>query len=873
MRPREPHRPRPHSVLALLAFCAAFASNGLGQDLFAAKNLPTELQPAAVALTDLNGDGLQDVLAANAGSGSLTVLLGQGAWKFGPNKQYASIPTATDLVTGDVDGDGNLDALFARLNGSTISMLRGSGTGAFFPGLTAFSAAAGAEVLRSADLNGDGRFDLVSANRVAGSVSVLMGAPGSGFAPALTTPVGTSPTGLALGDFDLDGQLDLVTANEGSASVSLLSHASLGGSAPAGMPATYALAQAPRAIVSLDVNADGRQDVAFTFPSAGTVGWMLGSATGFGSVASLGAGASVSGLSTADVSGDGRADLIAVNSVPWGQLQVLRSNGASGFLATKSYLAGNSPTEVALGELSGDSIPDLVIGNNSSLGSYATALRGDGAGGFVVPKTTPIGSGPWHLETADLNADGRCDAVVTNASSNNLSILIASSAAVAFSMPLSATTGQAPRCVVIRDFNGDGKLDAAVANSSPPPYTSGTIGIHLGTGLGSLPQASQIQASGGPWYLGAGDFNNNGATDIVFANRYTSRVGLTLGNGVGGFAAPSLIQTFSNGQPYQLAVGDFNEDGNLDVLTCDSNTGILTRLQGNGSGGFAPAAGVPVGGTPSAIALADLNLDGHTDAVACRLEPEDDVVTLLGSGLGTFPQNQKYVTGTGPRSARVGDLDRDGILDIIVANRTASNVAFLRGSSSPPFKLEATYLCGLAPRDLALIDLDADGALDVATANTDGSVSLLLNELGVPAGLNAFGTGTAGCRGRIGLSASGSPTVGNATFGLECTNVPPTGLGAILIGDVASTGTGFDPLGVGIQMHVDALASTVLFGYDSQSGGSASSFGRVAIPGVPALIGASFACQGYFEEPPLESCGKSPYRVVASRGLMITIQP
>ncbi|MBL8696287.1 MAG: VCBS repeat-containing protein [Planctomycetes bacterium] len=873
MRPREPHRSCPNSVLALLSLCGAFTSSGLGQNLFAAKNLPTELQPSAVALTDLNGDGRQDVLAANAGSSSLTVLLGQGAWVFGPNKQYATIPSATDLLTGDVDADGKLDAIFARLNGSAVSMLRGTGTGAFLPGLSAYSAAAGAEVLRGADLDGDGRFDLVTANRVAGSISVLLGSPAGGFAPAINTSVGSSPTGLALGDFDLDGQLDAVTANEGSANLSLLTQVALGGSAPAGMPATYALAQAPRSLVSLDVNADGRQDVAFTFPSAGSVGWMLGSASGFGSVVTLGAGASVSGLSTADITGDGRADLIAVNSVPWGQLQVLRNNGASGFLGAKSYLAGNSPTEVALGELSGDGALDLVIGNNSSLGSYATALRGDGAGGFVVPKTTPIGDGPWHLETADLNADGRSDAVVTNASSNTISILLASSAAVAFSMPLSATTGQAPRCVVLRDFNGDGKLDAAVANSSPPPYTSGTIGIHLGSGFGSLPQVSQVQANGGPWYLAAGDFNNNGATDLVFANRYTSRVGLTLGNGAGAFGAPSLIQTFSNGQPYQLAVGDFNEDGNLDVLTCDSNTGILTRLHGNGSGSFAPAAGVPVGGTPSAITLADLNLDGHTDAVVCRLEPEDDVVTLLGSGLGTFPQNQKYVTGTGPRSARVGDLDRDGVLDIIVANRTASNVAFLRGSTTPPFKLEATYLCGLAPRDLALVDLDADGGLDVATANTDGSVSLLLHELGVPAGLSPFGTGTPGCRGRIGLSASGSPTVGNATFGLECTNVPPTGLGAILIGDVASTGSGFDPLGVGIQMHVDALASTVLFGYDSQSGGSASSFGRVAIPGIPALVGASFACQGYFEEPPLETCSKSPYRVVASRGLIITIQP
>jgi hypothetical protein len=177
--------------------------------------------PFSVAVGDFNGDGNQDLAAANNDSDTVSVLSGNGTGGFAT----ASTPTVGDkpqsVAVGDFNGDGNQDLAAANNDSDTVSVLAGNGTGAFATASTPESGDGPREVA-AGDFDGDGKQDLATANSRSDTVSVLAGTGGGTFAPAGTVGVGDGPSALAAGDFNRDGNQDLATANEGAGTVSVL---------------------------------------------------------------------------------------------------------------------------------------------------------------------------------------------------------------------------------------------------------------------------------------------------------------------------------------------------------------------------------------------------------------------------------------------------------------------------------------------------------------------------------------------------------------------------------------------------------------------------------------------------------------------------
>ena len=239
--------------------------------------------------------------------------------------------------------------------------------------------------------------------------------------------------------------------------------------------------------------------------------------------------------------------------------------------------------------------------------------------------------------------------------------------------------GAAPNSVVAGDFNHDGKLDLVVADSCQTNQcdTVGVVTVLLGNGDGTFHGRRKFQA--GPFgtsalFVTSGDFNKDGNLDLLVINNGINVFGdvsVLLGNGDGTFQAP-VSYAVGGSTPVWAAAADFNRDGFPDLAISVTTTNSVAILLGNGDGTFQDAINYPVEGSPQGLAVADLNHDGKIDlAVAneCGHDPacrQGTVSILLGNGDGTFGPQASFFVGIFPLTVAVADLNGDGQRDLVL---------------------------------------------------------------------------------------------------------------------------------------------------------------------------------------------------------------
>ena len=334
--------------------------------------LATGAAPNFVAQGDFNGDGWVDLAVANYHDNNITVLLGNGSGGFtaAPGSPFAAGTNPVSVAVGDFNGDGKADVAVANAGSGDITVLLGNGSGGF----TAASSsplAVGAQLssVKVGDFNGDGYADLIVADPLTNSVTVLLGdGRGRFMAPGGPSAVGNSPASLVVGDFNGDGIPDVAVANENSNSVTIL--LGDGGGRFAAASVSPSTGSSPNSIVIGDFNGDGKADLAVANSISNNVTVLLGDGRGgfteaSGSPFSVGFGPT--SLAVGDFNGDGKADL-AVTSDPNGNVTVLLGNGSGGFspMSGSPFRAGMFPRGLVVGDFNSDGRADLAVANFGS---------------------------------------------------------------------------------------------------------------------------------------------------------------------------------------------------------------------------------------------------------------------------------------------------------------------------------------------------------------------------------------------------------------------------------------------------------------------------------------------------------------------------
>jgi hypothetical protein len=341
------------------------------------------------------------------------------------------------------------------------------------------------------------------------------------------------------------------------------------------------------------------------------------------------------------------------------------------------------------------------------------------------------GSGTSAVAVQDLNGDGKLDIVLANTSSTVGVLLNAGTGtfpATATTYASGATSGNAS-AVALGDVNADGKADIVVLNTN-----DSTVGVLLGSGTGTFLAATTyaVGSYSYPTGLALADVNSDGRVDVLVANNTTSSVGVLLSRSTGGLGTVAQLSTGSR-NPQSLTAGDMNGDGKPDIIF-GSSAGEVVVLLNSGTGTFTTtAAAYPSGGSSvQRVKVGDVNKDGKLDVVTANTF-ENSVSVLLGTGTGTLGTAASYSAGSnsGLTSVALGDLNKDGRLDLVSANYSINSAGVLLGQSAGGFPATATLFStgnNSAPNDVVVADVNNDTRPDLITANsTTAKVAVLLN--------------------------------------------------------------------------------------------------------------------------------------------------
>ncbi|MDQ4123438.1 MAG: VCBS repeat-containing protein [Acidobacteriota bacterium] len=631
----------------------------------------------SLATTDLNRDGLPDIIAATAGNAVLSFTNTGNDFALSGTTSVGNNPRS--MVVADFNGDGIPDAVTANQGTNNLSVLYGQANGTFAVALNLPAVAGNASItpatLAAGDLNGDNRIDLVvGGSGGSSSLMIFLNNGSSGFAPPTNFSAqfnSSSVQGLLLGRFFGENKLDVAVITSGSFS------------------------DEPGRVVIYRGLANGNFDanVQFTFPT----------------------GNAPAGGATADFNNDGRPDIATANSGS-NNVAVLLSNSQGG-LGARQTLLGVQPSSVIAADFNGDGFLDAVVSGSSSGSSQVlTFYLGDANGNFGPPQSIPIvNSAAGQFLAADLNNDSRLDLIAYGATNfgsvNTFTVYINNGSSMPFNVlpPPSYNFTGVPTSAALGDFNGDGRRDiiAALSNNS--------VGLLLGGANGTFVQSQTSFAVGiQPSAITVGDFNGDNFLDAAIAgsnsNTSSSSVIILFGNGAGNFTSSSAPITVLN-SPNGIVNGDFNGDGRLDLAV--SSTGnfsgsnsFISILFGTGDGRFGNPVVYTVGSNARSLRVGDFNGDSRPDlAVANR--SSNTVSLLINSGSGSFSQTLNYLSGILPNAIDIGDFNRDRRLDVIAANQIGATLfGFAPGTLS--------ILTNSCREAITKTDYDGDGRTDFA---------------------------------------------------------------------------------------------------------------------------------------------------------------
>jgi hypothetical protein len=325
---------------------------------------------------------------------------------------------------------------------------------------------------------------------------------------------------IAVGDYNRDGKMDIAAAGFDAGIYIYLGNGDGTFRTPLAMPGCQV--NTPQSMVQGDFNGDGIPDLVTTYADGDEFCISLGK--GDGTFTFLGAQSSArfaDVIVVGDFNGDGKLDLVEPDFVN-NSADVYLGNGDGTFQSAIEYPAGFAyPFFVTVGDFNGDGIADIVV--STDFGTFSVLL-GNSSGGFNAPIVSTSTSALGAMWTADLNHDGKLDLVAVNTAntaSPSVAVLLGNGDGT-FQPEADYSVPQGLFAVTVGDFNGDGVLDLASVSgyisgglSVQPP---GTLSYLFGKGDGTFSPAVNYLAPSAADAIAVGDFNNDGLLDVGIAS-------------------------------------------------------------------------------------------------------------------------------------------------------------------------------------------------------------------------------------------------------------------------------------------------------------------------------------------------------------------
>lgn len=561
--------------------------------------IPVDAYFGAIVAVDVNGDHHLDLVASpGSGWGRMVVLRGAGDGTFGaPSPVGEEIYTSSYsfVITGDFNGDSHVDiGLFREDFGFQVYFGDGSGD---------FGASTSAEIPRlvaAGDVTGDHIDDLIAQDRQV--LSVWPGDSSGTFGPRIDTTVDSqwplSPVVVA--DFNADGSADVAVRTITESGVEL--QVRRGNGDGTFQPPFRMVVSGFGRIAVGDVDRDRRPDILML--EATGIGVALNNGDGTFGGSTFPTGRVPAGLAVADFNRDASPDIAIVNGQSVGTITALDGLGDGSFGNLRSWTAGSSLSSVLAVDGDADGAPDLLVTDTQQ--QTIRFFNGRGDGGFAPGATLATGSNPVRSAMVDVDGDSDLDLLVVNEYSSSISVFLKT--AEGFGAKRDYPAGDFVADLAVADLDGDLRPDLFVASSR-----TYSVSVLSNIGSGGFGPMSQYGVRYSPQCIAAADVDHDSRPDVLVGTG-DGEISLLLGDRNGSLLPHRTFEA-GVGPIEDLALADFDGDGNLDVAALDHNGSSVVLLLGDGSGYFHRVSVLGVGGVPQALEAVDVNGDGRTDLV------------------------------------------------------------------------------------------------------------------------------------------------------------------------------------------------------------------------------------------------------------------
>jgi PKD repeat protein len=324
--------------------------------------------------------------------------------------------------------------------------------------------------------------------------------------------------------------------------------------------------------------------------------------------------------------------------------------------------------------------------------------------------------------------------------------------------------GNGPHHYVVADLNNDGQKDLAINRY----YMTNQVAIYNHTSVGNYTQAagSPIATGNQPYVIDAADFNMDGNMDLVTCNANSGTTYVLIGNGSSQFTVgPGSPYTTGNLSRYVCA-GYFNADNFPDWALVNANTSQLIVMLGNGTGSFTSAPGSPYTtvNTPNTISVKDLNNDGHSDMVVACAGASLNV--FMGSASGSFTQapGSPMPLASGLWQASIADYDLNGTYDLVMSG--GNSIWLLSGNGNGTFSVPTySVINGFnTPFFIATDDYNNDGRPDFAVEDWIGTNLYVYLNTSTVCAVSASYNYSTGAQGAVNFTSTSTGTTALTTY-------------------------------------------------------------------------------------------------------------